>query len=75
VKATIEILETNSDTKIIRDLYRGISNFRKGYQPRTNIARDEKGDLVTSSQVGKPESKALLERHRHRWEDNIKMDL
>jgi hypothetical protein len=31
----------------IRDLYRGISDFMKGYQPRTNIAHDEKSDLVT----------------------------
>jgi hypothetical protein len=35
--------------KYIRDLYRDISDFRKGYQPRTNIVRDEKGDLVTDS--------------------------
>jgi hypothetical protein len=25
--------------------------------------------------VGKPEGKTSLERPRHRWEDNIKMDL
>ena len=25
--------------------------------------------------VGKPEGKRLLGRHRHRWEDNMKMDL
>jgi len=25
--------------------------------------------------VGKPEGKSLLGRPRHRWEDNIKMDL
>jgi hypothetical protein len=30
-------------------LYRGISDFRKGYKPRTNIVKDEKGDLVTNS--------------------------
>jgi len=30
--------------KIIRDLYRGINDFKKGYQPRTNIVKDEKGD-------------------------------
>jgi hypothetical protein len=30
-------------------LYRGISNFEKGYQPRTNIVKDEKVDLVTDS--------------------------
>ena len=29
------------------DLYRGINDFKKGYQPRTNIVRDEKGDLFT----------------------------
>jgi hypothetical protein len=28
-------------------LYRGISDFKKGYRPRTNIAKDDKGDLVT----------------------------
>jgi len=27
-------------------LYRGINDFKKGYQPRTNISKDEKGDLV-----------------------------
>jgi hypothetical protein len=32
-----------------RDLYRDISYFNKGYQPRTNVANDEKGDLVADS--------------------------
>ena len=27
-------------------MYRGINDFKKGYQPRCNIAKDEKGDLV-----------------------------
>jgi hypothetical protein len=27
-------------------LYRGINEFKRGYQPRINVARDEKGDLV-----------------------------
>jgi hypothetical protein len=27
-------------------LYRGINDFKKGYQPRTNVVKDEKGDLV-----------------------------
>jgi hypothetical protein len=27
-------------------LYRGISDFKKGYQPRNNVVKDEKGDLV-----------------------------
>ena len=31
-------------------MYRGISDFKKGYQPRTNVVKDEMGDLVTDSQ-------------------------
>jgi hypothetical protein len=39
----------------IRDLYRFINHFKKGYQPGTNIGKDEKGDLFgeTYSRVGK----------------------
>ena len=33
----------------IRDLYRGINDFKKGYQLRCNIVKDEKGDLVADS--------------------------
>jgi hypothetical protein len=33
MKDTIDELETNSKNKSIRDLYRGISDFKKGYQP------------------------------------------
>jgi len=46
LKAKIDELETNSKTKNIRDLYRGISDFKKGYQPTINMIRDEKIDLV-----------------------------
>jgi hypothetical protein len=49
LKAKIDELETNSKIKNIRVLYRGISDFQKGYQPSTNIVQDEKGDLVTDS--------------------------
>ena len=49
LKAKIEDLETNSKVKNIRDLYRGINDFKKGYRPRTNIVKDETGDLVTGS--------------------------
>ena len=44
-----EILETNSKIQNIRELYRGINYFKKGYQPRCNIVKDEKGDLVADS--------------------------
>ena len=30
-------------------MYRGINEFKKGYQPRTTIVKDEKGDLVADS--------------------------
>ena len=30
-------------------MYRGINDFKKGYQPRCNIVKDEKGDLVAYS--------------------------
>jgi hypothetical protein len=32
-----------------RDLYRGINDVKKGYQPRTGIVKDKKGDLVADS--------------------------
>ena len=48
MRAKIEELETNSKTKNIRDLYRGINDFKE-YQPRCNIVKDEKGDLVADS--------------------------
>ena len=49
MKGTIEELETNSKIKNIRDLYRGINDVKKEYQPRTGIVKDEKGDLVADS--------------------------
>jgi len=30
-------------------LYKGINDFKKGYQPRCNIVKDEKGDLVADN--------------------------
>jgi hypothetical protein len=35
----------------------------------------EKGRGVYSGLVGKPEKKRPMGRPRHRWEDNIKIDL
>jgi hypothetical protein len=42
-------LEANSKINNIRDLYMGINDFKKGYQPRNCIVKDEKGDLVADS--------------------------
>ena len=49
MKVKIEELETNSNINNVRDLYRDINDFKKGYQPRTAIVKDEKGDLVADS--------------------------
>ena len=49
LRAKIEELETHSKIKSIRVLYRGINEFKKGYQPRCNRVKDEKGDLVADS--------------------------
>ena len=51
LKSKIEELETSSKISNVRDLYRGINVFKKGYQPRTTsiIVKDEKGDLVADS--------------------------
>jgi hypothetical protein len=46
LKAKIDVLETNSKIKKIRDLCRDISDFKKGYQPRTNTVHDDKGDVL-----------------------------
>jgi hypothetical protein len=47
----------NSKNKNIRDLFTGINEFKRGYQTRNNIVKDENGDM-------------LAEPHNnlHRWE-------
>jgi len=49
LNAKIQELETNSKIKNIRDLRRVVFDFKKGYQPRTNIVKDEKGDFIRDS--------------------------
>jgi len=49
VKAEIDELESNNKIKNNRDCHRDISDIKKGYQPKTNLVEDEKGDLVTDS--------------------------
>jgi len=44
LKVKIEELETNCKIQNIRDLYRGINDFKMGYQPTCNIVKDEEGD-------------------------------
>jgi hypothetical protein len=49
LKNKINELETNSKKKNIRHLYRGINEFKKGYQPRPNIVKAENGNLLADS--------------------------
>jgi hypothetical protein len=49
IKAQINELATNSKNKNIRDLYRGIIEFKMGYQPRNNLVKDKNGDLLADS--------------------------
>jgi hypothetical protein len=49
LKDKINELATNSKNKKIRDLYREINGFKRGYQPKTNLVKDENGDLLADS--------------------------
>jgi hypothetical protein len=40
LKKKINELESNSKIKNIRDLHRGINEFKRGYQPRSNLIND-----------------------------------
>jgi hypothetical protein len=46
LKDKINKLESNSKNKNIRDLYRGINEFKKCYQPRSNLLKDQRGNLL-----------------------------
>jgi hypothetical protein len=45
----INELATNSKNKNIRDLCKGINEFKRGYQSRNNLVKDENGDLLADS--------------------------
>jgi hypothetical protein len=62
LKGKINELETNNKNKNIRDLYRGISEFKKGYQPRINIIKDENGNLLADPQKFSIRGKISLTR-------------
>jgi hypothetical protein len=46
LKGKTDELETNNKNKNTRDLYRCINEFKKGYQPRINIIKDDNGNLL-----------------------------
>jgi hypothetical protein len=49
LKGKINELAMNSKKKNIRDLYRGINEFRRGYHPRSNLVKDENGNLLADA--------------------------
>ncbi|PNF28088.1 hypothetical protein B7P43_G12259, partial [Cryptotermes secundus] len=51
LKDKIDELAMNSKNKNIRDLYRGINDFKRGYQPSSNLVKDENGDLLSDSHI------------------------
>jgi hypothetical protein len=49
LKDKINDLATSSKNENIRDLYRGINEFKRGFQPKNNLVKDENGDLLADS--------------------------
>jgi hypothetical protein len=49
LKGKINKLAMNSKNKNIREPYRGINEIKKGYQHRSNLVKDENGDLLADS--------------------------
>jgi hypothetical protein len=49
LKDKINELATNNTNKNTRDLYRGINEFKGGYQPGNNLVKDENGYLLADS--------------------------
>jgi hypothetical protein len=49
MKDKIDEIAMNSKNNNIRDLYRRINEFKRGSQPRGNLVKDQKGDLLADS--------------------------
>jgi hypothetical protein len=49
LKDDINELAMNSKNKNIRELYRGINYFKRGYQPRTNLVKNANGVRLADS--------------------------
>jgi hypothetical protein len=49
LKDNINELATNSKNKNIRDLYRGINKFKRGYQRRNNLLKAVNGEVLADS--------------------------
>jgi hypothetical protein len=49
MKYRINEIKSNSKNKNIKDQYRGITKCKKGYEPRINLVKDERGNLLARS--------------------------
>jgi hypothetical protein len=49
LRGKINELATNSKNKNISELHRGVNEFKRVYQPRSNLVKDENGDLLADS--------------------------
>ena len=57
MKAKVNWLEENSKNKIILEIYNGINEFKKGYQPRAYVIKKQDGTILadTSSVLSRRE--------------------
>jgi hypothetical protein len=54
------------------DLYGGINEFKKGYQPRSNLVKDENGDLFAYSNTNSsPSIIIIIKSWRMRWAGHV----
>jgi hypothetical protein len=51
LKTRINELPINNKKKNIRDLYRRINEYKRGCQLRSNLMKDEIGDLLADCQM------------------------
>jgi hypothetical protein len=49
LREKIKEFAMNSKNKNIRDLYGGITEFKRGYQSSNNLVKDENDDLLADS--------------------------
>jgi hypothetical protein len=57
-------LARNSKNKNIRDLYKGINEFKRGYKKGSNLGKDANGDLLADSHK-------ILNMWKHYFSRNI----
>ena len=65
--------EELNDLYSSRSIFRVVKSRRMRWAEHVASVRERRG--VYRVLVGKPDKKSPLKRPRHRWEDNIKMDL